>query len=67
MSASEYMQAVTREENRGALDAQLEVACGPPVRCEKDYDQATHTQWECIRSAYYRGFGTSIRAQEGGN
>ena len=67
MSASEYRDAITRQEQLGAKQAQLGLACVPPTRGEHDHDQATHTQWECIRSAYYREFGTSIRAQEGGN
>ena len=66
MSASEYRDAINREERRGANHAQLGLACCPPIRGERNYDQATHTQWECIRSAYYREFGTSIHAQEGG-
>lgn len=65
MSASEYRDAINREENRGANHAHLGLACCLPIRA--DYDQATDTQFECIKSAYCREFGTSIRAQEGGN
>jgi len=56
MTAREYIDAVTREENRGENHRQLSLAVCPPLRVE--YDQATSTQFECIKSAYYRGFGT---------
>lgn len=65
MTASEYMSAITREEKRGAADAQNELACCPPIIFVHEYDQATRTQFACIRSAYYRGYGTSMHAQEG--
>jgi len=67
MTAREYIDAITREENRGAEHAQNGLACCPPTIDVNGYDQASYSQWMCIRSAYYRGFGTSVREQEGGN